>query len=275
MQHDNSKPVGRMQTVTSNKSGLYGSFKVSASTRGSDAILLAQEKLMDGLSVGVEVEDSRQEKDYLLVLDFVGNAKKWELNFEILDSFIGSNTREKILEFSKKKRENERELVFVANGCSVRLSISKIELFGKTHSQSKEDFEKCYDELRKEHGSAVSLPHMRKKGFTDRSCLQLLGISWREFKISKGDKFKPEGSRTPEECVYFYKILKKKLGRLPIVEDLSKFKDCPSQFQYFKHFGTWKKFKKYVGDDVSHNKDSIIKKVLDFKENNGRYPTAG
>jgi len=67
MSHDNSKPVGRMQSVTSNKTGLYGSFKVSASTRGSDAILLAQEQLMDGLSVGVEVDDSRQEKDYLLV----------------------------------------------------------------------------------------------------------------------------------------------------------------------------------------------------------------
>jgi hypothetical protein len=56
-----------MQSVTSNKTGLYASFKVSASTRGSDAILLAQEQLMDGLSVGVEVDDSRQEKDYLLV----------------------------------------------------------------------------------------------------------------------------------------------------------------------------------------------------------------
>jgi len=67
MQHDNSKPVGRMQSVTSNKTGLYASFKVSASSRGSDAILLAQEQLMDGLSVGVEVDDSRQEKDYLLV----------------------------------------------------------------------------------------------------------------------------------------------------------------------------------------------------------------
>ena len=67
MQHDNSKPVGRMQSVTSNKTGLYASFKVSASTRGSYAILLAQEQLMDGLSVGVEVDDSRQEKDYLLV----------------------------------------------------------------------------------------------------------------------------------------------------------------------------------------------------------------
>ena len=67
MSHDNSKPVGRMQSVTSNKTGLYASFKVSSSTRGSDAILLAQEQLMDGLSVGVEVDDSRQEKDYLLV----------------------------------------------------------------------------------------------------------------------------------------------------------------------------------------------------------------
>jgi len=67
MSHDNTKPVGRMQSVTSDKTGLYGSFKVSASSRGSDAILLAQEQLMDGLSVGVEVEDSRQEKDYLLV----------------------------------------------------------------------------------------------------------------------------------------------------------------------------------------------------------------
>ena len=67
MQHDNSKPVGRMQSVTSNKTGLYGSFKISASTRGTDAILLAQEQLMDGLSVGVEVDDSIQKKDYLLV----------------------------------------------------------------------------------------------------------------------------------------------------------------------------------------------------------------
>ena len=67
MSHDNSKPVGRMQNITSAADGLYASFKVSASSRGSDAILLAQEKLMDGLSVGVEVTASKPEKDYLLV----------------------------------------------------------------------------------------------------------------------------------------------------------------------------------------------------------------
>ncbi len=67
MSHDNTKPVGRMQSITSAKDGLYASFKVSASSRGSDAILLAQEQLMDGLSVGVEVIASKPQKDYLLV----------------------------------------------------------------------------------------------------------------------------------------------------------------------------------------------------------------
>jgi len=67
MTHDNSKPVGRMQAIESRKDGLYASFKVSASSRGSDAILLAQEQLMDGLSVGVEVTASEPKKDYLLV----------------------------------------------------------------------------------------------------------------------------------------------------------------------------------------------------------------
>jgi HK97 family phage prohead protease len=67
MSHDNTKPIGRMQSMRSDKSGVYGSFKVSASTRGTDAILLAQEQLMSGLSVGVEVTASKPQKDYLLV----------------------------------------------------------------------------------------------------------------------------------------------------------------------------------------------------------------
>jgi hypothetical protein len=56
-----------MQSMRSDKSGVYGSFKVSASSRGTDAILLAQEQLMSGLSVGVEVTASKPQKDYLLV----------------------------------------------------------------------------------------------------------------------------------------------------------------------------------------------------------------
>jgi HK97 family phage prohead protease len=67
MSHDNSKVVGRMRSVESKKDGMYASFSVSRSTAGSDAILLAQEQLMDGLSVGVEVSASEPKSDYLLV----------------------------------------------------------------------------------------------------------------------------------------------------------------------------------------------------------------
>jgi HK97 family phage prohead protease len=67
MSHDNTKPIGRMQSMQSNAQGITASFKVSASSRGTDAILLAQEQLMSGLSVGVEVTASKPQKDYLLV----------------------------------------------------------------------------------------------------------------------------------------------------------------------------------------------------------------
>ena len=67
MSHDSGQPVGRMISIQSAEDGLYASFKISASTRGNDAILLAQEQLMDGLSVGVEVTASEPKKGYLLV----------------------------------------------------------------------------------------------------------------------------------------------------------------------------------------------------------------
>ena len=67
MSHDNGQVIGRMQTMQADDDGVYASFKISASTKGNDAILLAQEQLMDGLSVGVEVTASKPEKDYLLV----------------------------------------------------------------------------------------------------------------------------------------------------------------------------------------------------------------
>jgi len=67
MSHDNTKPVGRMKTINSTSDGLYASFKISSSMPGDTAILLAQEQLMDGLSVGVEVTASEPKDNYLLV----------------------------------------------------------------------------------------------------------------------------------------------------------------------------------------------------------------
>ena len=67
MQHQQDKPVGRAISFSDSTAGVYGSFKLSSSTRGQDALVLAQENLVSGLSVGVDVTASKPMGDYLLV----------------------------------------------------------------------------------------------------------------------------------------------------------------------------------------------------------------
>jgi HK97 family phage prohead protease len=67
MQHDSTKPVGRATYSSDDENGMYASFKISSSSRGQDALVLAQENLVSGLSVGVDVSASKQMKGYLLV----------------------------------------------------------------------------------------------------------------------------------------------------------------------------------------------------------------
>jgi HK97 family phage prohead protease len=67
MQHSPERPIGRMQKFNEEQDGIYASFKISASMAGQEAIILASEQLIDGLSVGVDVNKSIQKKDYLYV----------------------------------------------------------------------------------------------------------------------------------------------------------------------------------------------------------------
>jgi HK97 family phage prohead protease len=67
MQHSAERPIGRMQKFNQAEDGIYASFKISASMQGQDALILAGEQLIDGLSVGVDVNKSVQKKDYLYV----------------------------------------------------------------------------------------------------------------------------------------------------------------------------------------------------------------
>jgi HK97 family phage prohead protease len=67
MQHSPERPIGRMQKFNQAEDGIYASFKISNSMQGQDALILASEALIDGLSVGVDVNKSIQKKDYLYV----------------------------------------------------------------------------------------------------------------------------------------------------------------------------------------------------------------
>ena len=68
LEHDAKKPIGRMISYQEREDGIYATFKVSATTRGNDALIEASEQLRSGLSVGVEVVDGKREKDIYRVL---------------------------------------------------------------------------------------------------------------------------------------------------------------------------------------------------------------
>ena len=68
LEHDAKKPLGRAQSIMAQDDALYATFKVSATSRGNDALIEASEDLRSGLSVGVEVIDSRQVGNVLEIL---------------------------------------------------------------------------------------------------------------------------------------------------------------------------------------------------------------
>ena len=68
LEHDGRKPLGRAQSIMAEEDALYATFKVSATTRGNDALIEASEDLRSGLSVGVEVLDSKQVGNVLEVI---------------------------------------------------------------------------------------------------------------------------------------------------------------------------------------------------------------
>ena len=67
-QHDMKKPVGRMVSATVRPDGIYATFKLSRSTGGNDALVMAQEGLVSGLSVGAEIIASKPSRDGHIVV---------------------------------------------------------------------------------------------------------------------------------------------------------------------------------------------------------------
>lgn len=66
-QHNANDPIGRAQSFSTEGNFIYGSFKISSSSKGTDYLTLAAEDLVSGLSVGVEVISSLPKDNYLLV----------------------------------------------------------------------------------------------------------------------------------------------------------------------------------------------------------------
>jgi len=62
-QHDIKQPLGRAQSFETRSDGVYAVFALSRSSKATDYLLMAQEGLVTGLSVGVEVKSSKPSRN--------------------------------------------------------------------------------------------------------------------------------------------------------------------------------------------------------------------
>ena len=62
-QHSSTDPIGRAMSFSESSTEIRGQFKVSASQKGQDYLVMASEDLISGLSVGVEVTASKPGRD--------------------------------------------------------------------------------------------------------------------------------------------------------------------------------------------------------------------
>ena len=100
-QHDMKKPVGRMISAEIRDGvGIFATFKLSRSQAGTDALIMASENLVSGLSIGAEIISSKPSRDGYTV---VTAAKLKEVSLVTEPAFKSAE----VLEIAAEEAEAE------------------------------------------------------------------------------------------------------------------------------------------------------------------------
>jgi HK97 family phage prohead protease len=99
-QHDMKKPIGRMTSSETKTDGIYATFKLSRSSAGTDALVMAQEGLVSGLSIGAEIIASKPSRNGHTV---VSSAKLKEVSLVTEPAFKSAQ----VLEIAAEEAEAE------------------------------------------------------------------------------------------------------------------------------------------------------------------------
>ena len=90
-QHNMQKPIGKMISAETRTDGIYAVFRLSRSTAGNDALIMAQEGLVTGLSIGAEILASQPSKDGYTV---VSSARLKEVSLVTVPAFASAQVLE-------------------------------------------------------------------------------------------------------------------------------------------------------------------------------------
>jgi HK97 family phage prohead protease len=111
-QHNMQKPIGKMISAETREDGIYAVFRLSRSSAGTDALIMAQEGLVTGLSIGAEIIASKPSKDGHTV---VSAARLKEVSLVTVPAFASSEVleiaAEEVIPAVETSTETESETV--------------------------------------------------------------------------------------------------------------------------------------------------------------------
>jgi len=106
LEHDRTRPIGKVLSMTSTSDGIDAVFKIAATTAGNDALVEASTGLRDGFSVGVNV-DAWDNKDGVMIVTAGSLAEVSLVTEPAIKSAIVSEVAASETENSEPIKESE------------------------------------------------------------------------------------------------------------------------------------------------------------------------
>ena len=202
-------------------------------------------------------------KEYLLALDFVGNARDCNIITEVLDDVLGIKIMERIAKHYENSGDvNLEPLVIESIGCSVRFSKKKMDILNSMFSVrlNEEKYRKIYSDMKKKFGRIPTRTDFRSIGIHPERISRMLGLdgTFNALIMHFGDEpnhirksMRFSGIRmTKGELIAKFKEFREKYGEIPTnrqfvgdrpVEGWDG-RNIPSLPTIYKKFGSWKGF---------------------------------
>ena len=112
LEHDRTRPIGRVIEMTETPQGIDAKFKIANTTAGSDALEEAQTQLRDGFSVGISV-DAWDNKDGVLV---VSAGKLDEVSLVAEPAIDSARVSDVAASYDEEKKDDEEDSESIDSG---------------------------------------------------------------------------------------------------------------------------------------------------------------
>ena len=231
---------------------------------------------------GLRIADG---KDYLLVLDFIGNARNCDITYEVLNEIFGIDILNEVKLKSKDFEFKPNEIILENVGCTIRLTKTQIDLFDMNQKKKKlvfpnhESFLKFYFEKKKEAGKwcgsggwGLTLDQIVNSYNVSEKWISNTYGGWHKFldKIGEEHIYVREVKKfdTKDEFEEYYKKMKEESLRFPTIDELN-----VSTRWINKKYGSWELFFSKMGVPDMGRHDEYIYSYEKLKEKMGRDPT--